>query len=115
MNIFVAKLNYSTQEDSLMSLFQQFGEVESVKIIMDRETGRSKGYGFVIMPNDDEASDAIAALNDREFEERTLAVKEARPQEKKFNNRGGGGYNKGGYNKRPYNRDRDNGGGYNKY
>ena len=95
MNIFVAKLDYSVQEPSLRASFEQFGEVESVKIIMDRETGRSKGFGFVEMPNDDEALAAIENLNDTEINGRTIVVKKAQPRE---DNRGRGGYggNRGG-------------------
>jgi RNA recognition motif-containing protein len=87
MNIFVAKLNYDTQEGDLRYAFEEFGDVDSVKIIMDKFTGRSKGFGFVEMPNDDEAQAAIADLDDREFDGRTIVVKKAEPRE----NRGGGG------------------------
>lgn len=95
MNIFVAKLDYSTTSDSLEATFQEFGEVSSAKVIFDRDTGRSKGFGFVEMPNDDEARDAILNLNDSELDGRAIVVKEARPREdRRDNNRGGGG---GGY------------------
>jgi RNA recognition motif-containing protein len=94
MNIFVAKLNFSTQDDGLRDAFEQFGEVDSAKIIMDRETGRSKGFGFVEMPNDDEAMDAIESLNDTELDGRTIVVKKARPR-----NEGGGG-GRGGFRPR---------------
>lgn len=87
MNIFVAKLNFDTQEGDLQDAFEEFGAVDSVKIIMDKFTGRSKGFGFVEMPNDDEAQAAIADLDDREFDGRTIVVKKAEPRE----NRGGGG------------------------
>lgn len=87
MNIFVAKLNYDTQESDLQYAFEEFGAVDSAKIIMDRSTGRSKGFGFVEMPNDDEANEAIRQLNDQELDGRTIVVKEAEPRE----NRGGGG------------------------
>lgn len=100
MNIFVAKLNFDTQEDDLRGAFEEFGEVDSVKIIMDKFTGRSKGYGFVEMPNDDEALSAIDALNDTELDGRTIVVKKAKPREDR---RGGGGHRRGG------------GGGYNRY
>lgn len=96
MNIFVAKLNYDTSEDTLYSTFEQFGVVDSAKIIFDRETQRSKGFGFVEMPNDDEAQEAINNLNDTEIDGRTIVVKKAEPREKRsggFNNRGGGGGN----------------------
>ncbi|MCB0633077.1 MAG: RNA-binding protein [Saprospiraceae bacterium] len=86
MNIFVAKLNFDTQESDLRYAFEEFGEVDSVKIIMDKFTGRSKGFGFVEMPNDDEARSAITDLDDREFDGRTIVVKKAEPRE----NRGGG-------------------------
>ncbi|GAB5550938.1 MAG: hypothetical protein Sapg2KO_05290 [Saprospiraceae bacterium] len=91
MNIFVAKLDYGTSEDTLRSAFEGFGEVSSVKIIMDREMGRSKGFGFVEMPSDDDGFAAIADLNGSELDGRTIVVKKAEPRE---NNRGGGG---GGY------------------
>ena len=94
MNIFVAKLNYSTREEKLLELFEAFGEVSSAKLVMDRETGRSKGFGFVEMPNDDEANHAIDSLNDTEVDGRTIVVKVARPREEntsfnrpKFNKR----------------------------
>ncbi|HHG84819.1 MAG TPA: RNA-binding protein [Bacteroidetes bacterium] len=93
MNLFVAKLNYNTREDDLQEAFEEFGEVESVKIIIDRETGRSKGFGFVEMPNDEEGQDAINQLNEAEFDGRQIVVKKAEPRE----NRGGGGGGRGGY------------------
>ncbi len=96
MNIFVAKLSYNTSESTLLGAFEAYGEVNSAKIIMDRETGRSKGFGFVEMPNDDEAKQAIASLNDSEMDGRTIVVKESEPRE----NRGGG--NRGGFNRNRY-------------
>jgi cold-inducible RNA-binding protein len=92
MNIFVAKLDFNTDEHTLQGAFEQFGEVSSTKIIMDRMTGRSKGYGFVEMPNDDEAREAINELNDTEFDGRTIVVKEAEDR----GGRGGGGGRRGG-------------------
>ncbi len=80
MNIFVAKLNYGTSEESLRKLFEDYGEVDSVKIIMDRDTGRSKGFGFVEMPDNGEAQAAINELNESEFERRTIVVKKANPK-----------------------------------
>ncbi len=88
MNIFVTKLSYGTSEESLVQLFEQYGTVDSAKIIMDRDTGRSKGYGFVEMPNDAEGSAAISGLDSTELDGRTIIVKEARPRED--SNRGGG-------------------------
>ncbi len=95
MNIFVAKLSYDTQEDALRSAFEEFGDVSSAKIIMDKYEGRSKGFGFVEMPNDDEAMEAINELNDSELDGRYIVVKKARPRE---DNRGGGhGNSRGGW------------------
>ena len=94
MNIFVAKLNFDTRESDLREAFEAFGEVDSAKIIMDKMSGRSKGFGFVEMPNDEEALAAIEDLNDQELDGRTIVVKKAEPRENR--NRGGGGYNRGG-------------------
>jgi RNA recognition motif-containing protein len=88
VNIFVAQLNYRTRTEDLERLFTEFGEVSSCKIITDRETGRSKGFGFVEMPDDAAAQEAISALDGIEFEERNIVVKQARP---KSDNRGGYG------------------------
>ena len=94
MNIFVAKLNYETQESTVRRAFEEFGEVSSVKIIMDKMTGRSKGYGFVEMPSDDEGMAAIDSLNDTDLDGRTIVVKKARPRENNSNfNRGGRSWN----------------------
>lgn len=102
MNIFVARLSYDTTQDELQSLFEQYGDVDSAKVIMDRETGRSKGFGFVEMPNDDEALSAIEALNETELDGREIVVKKANPPAgggggRGGFNRGGGGGNRGGY------------------
>ena len=99
MNIFVAKLDYNTSEDTVRGLFENYGSVSSVKIIMDKFTGRSKGYGFVEMDDDSEARDAISNLNDAEVDGRSIVVKEAQPRERRDNNRGGGGYGGGGGNR----------------
>lgn len=80
MNIFVAKINFKTKQEDLESAFLQFGAVTSCKIIRDKETGRSKGYGFVEMPNDAEANNAIAALDEKEFDGKVIAVKPANPK-----------------------------------
>ncbi len=121
MNLFVAKLNSSITGDNLLELFSVFGEVASAKVIMDRETGNSKGYGFVEMPNDEEANAAIAGLNDTEVEGNQIVVKEANPPQERprrdFNRGGGGGYNRGGgggYNRGGGSGDRRGGGGYNR-
>lgn len=80
MNIFVAKLSYSTTEEELQSLFEQYGTVSSAKIIFDKYENRSKGFGFVEMDNDEEALNAIQNLNDTELAGRTIVVKKARPK-----------------------------------
>lgn len=79
MNIYVANINFRAREQDLKDLFQQFGEVSSVKIVTDRDTGRSRGFGFVEMPNDSEGKQAIAQLNGADFSGRNLVVNEARP------------------------------------
>ncbi len=83
MNIYVGNVSYSTNDEKLVELFSTFGEVASARVISDRETGRSKGFGFVEMPNDSEASAAIEALNEKEIDGRTLRVNEARPREER--------------------------------
>ncbi len=80
MNIYVGNLNYRLEEESLEQAFAQYGEVSSTKLITDRETGRAKGFGFIEMPNDDEAQAAIDGLNGTDLMGRTLVVNEARPR-----------------------------------
>lgn len=82
MNIYVANLSWNTNSDSLQELFSQYGEVTSAYIINDRETGRSRGFGFVEMPNDEEGQKAIDALNETEFEGKNIAISVARPEQK---------------------------------
>jgi RNA recognition motif-containing protein len=94
--LYVGGLSYSTTEESLRDAFSQAGTVESATIIIDKMTGRSKGFGFVEMATDDEAQQAIEKWNDQEFEGRRLTVNEARPLEDRpkrsfnNNNRSGG-------------------------
>lgn len=78
MNIYVGNLNYNLTEDELKEIFEEFGEVSSVKIITDKYSGRSKGFGFVEMPNDAEGKDAINDLNDKDMNGRNIKVNEAR-------------------------------------
>jgi cold-inducible RNA-binding protein len=111
MNIFAAKLSFNTQSDDLREAFEAYGEVSSANVIMDKFTGKSKGFGFVEMPNDDEAQEAIAALNDSELDGRTIVVKKAEPRENREGG-GGGGYNRGGGGGGGYNRGGGGGGGY---
>jgi RNA recognition motif-containing protein len=92
MNIFVAKLSPRMSDETLESLFSKFGKVESAKVIMDRETGRSKCYGFVEMPDENEAKDAIEQLNNVAVDDSTIVVKEARAREQRSSgNRNSGG------------------------
>ncbi len=81
MNIFVGNLNYRLQKEALEQLFGEYGEVESVKLITDRETGRARGFGFVVMSNDSDAQNAIDGLNGTEVMGRELVVNEARPRD----------------------------------
>ena len=80
MNIYVGNLNYRIRENDLRNLMEQFGTVDSVKVVKDRETGRSKGFAFVEMQYDDEAKSAIEELNEKDFEGRKMVVKEAIPR-----------------------------------
>lgn len=98
MNIFVAGLNYRISEAELGDLFAEYGEITSVKLVTERETGRSKGYGFVEMTDEEAGKKAIEALNGVEIDGRAIAVSVARPREEapRRNNYGGGG-NRGGY------------------
>ena len=97
MNLFVAKLSSATTGDDLQELFSAHGEVTSAKVIIDRETGNSKGFGFVEMPNDEEAKAAIAAINETELDGKEIVVKEANDREERPRRSGGGG---GGYQSR---------------
>jgi len=90
--LYVGNLSYDMSDSDLQTLFEQFGQVQSVQIIMDRDTGRSKGFGFVEMSSNSDADRAIAELNGRELDGRALNVNEARPKtERSFGGGGGGG------------------------
>ena len=89
MNIFVARLNFDTDSDTLREVFESFGEVDTAKVISDHFTGKSRGFGFVEMPNDDEAYAAIEQLNDTDLDGNTIVVKKAEPRG--GNRRQGGG------------------------
>jgi RNA recognition motif-containing protein len=106
MNIYVGNLSWGLKDQDLANLFTPFGEVASAKIVMDKFTQRSKGFGFVEMPNNEQAQAAIAQLNGSEVEGRNLVVNESRPKEegsggggfkkRSFGGGGGGGFKKGG-------------------
>lgn len=94
--LYVGNLPFSATDDILADTFSEFGAVTSAKIIIDRDSGRSKGFGFVEMENDAEALDAISKLNGAEYNGRPLTVNEARPMTPRDNNRGGGRGGRGG-------------------
>src|SRR5579872_2625614 len=96
-NIFVGNLSYGATEDGIRSLFEQYGAVERVNLVTDRDTGQARGFGFVEMSNGTEADRAIAELNGRELDGRALNVNEARPKPERGSG-GGGGYRSGGGN-----------------
>ncbi|MCD4833557.1 MAG: RNA-binding protein [Bacteroidales bacterium] len=81
MNIFIANLNFKVQSEKLQEIFEEYGEVSSAKIIFDRASGRSKGFGFVEMPNDEEANRAMEDLDGVEIEGKAIVVKKAKPRE----------------------------------
>jgi cold-inducible RNA-binding protein len=89
--LYIGNLSYSVTSTSLEELFAQFGDVQSAQVVEDRDTGRSKGFGFVEMAEDNAASAAIEGLNEREHEGRPLVVNEARPREDRRGGGGGGG------------------------
>ncbi|MBI4479197.1 MAG: RNA-binding protein [Acidobacteria bacterium] len=110
-NLFVGNLSFQTTESELQALFEQFGEITRVQIMTDRDTGRSRGFGFVEMSSDEAAAKAIEALNGKELGGRALNVNEARPKPEGRGGRGfggGGGGGRGGYGRDDY---RGGGGG----
>lgn len=105
--LFVGSLSYNTTDATLEEFFAQAGTVVSAKVIMDRDSGRSKGFGFVEMSSDEEAKAAIAQLDGKELDGRQIAVNEARPQENRERRPFGGG-DRGGNRGGGFNRDRGN-------
>lgn len=95
MKLYVGNLNFKTSGEDLQELFGQAGTVESASVVMDRDTGRSRGFGFVEMASKEEGEAAIAQFNGKEFNGRNLSVNEARPREDRGGGGGGGG--RGGY------------------
>ena len=102
MNIYVGNLSYTSTDSTLRNLFETYGTVTTTKIVTDKFTGSSRGFGFVEMPNNDEGQKAIDGLNGTDFEGRKIVVNESRPREDNGNSRpprrdgGGGGYNRDG-------------------
>jgi len=103
-NLFVGNLAFQTTESDLRALFEPFGQVGRVHMAMDRETGRARGFGFVEMADDDEAKNAIAGLDGKEFGGRNIKVNEARPRPERGASRGsgGGGRGRGGFSNEDY-------------
>jgi RNA recognition motif-containing protein len=99
-NIYVGNLSWGTSEERLRETFEEYGEVLSARIITDRDTGRSRGFGFVEMEAEDEANAAIEALNGSMLDGRPLTVNEARPRAPRGGGGGGGRGGGGGYNRR---------------
>ncbi|HJV62037.1 MAG TPA: RNA-binding protein [Albitalea sp.] len=95
--LYVGNLAYSVRDDDLQQAFAQFGTVASAKVMMDRDTGRSKGFGFVEMGSDAEAQSAINGMNGQALDGRALVVNEARPREERPGGFGGGGGSRGGF------------------
>ena len=96
MNIYVGNISYQASDDDLLEVFEAIGSVDSASIIFDRYSGRSKGFGFVEMPNDEEATRAIEELDGKELLGRPLKVNQARPREDRPRRGGGGGGGGGG-------------------
>jgi len=94
MKIYIGNMSFDTTEPQLRTAFEGYGEVSSVNIIMDRDSGKPKGFGFVEMATDSEATAAISGLNGKELDGRTLNVNEAKPKEQSGNRSGGNGYKK---------------------
>jgi RNA recognition motif-containing protein len=125
MNIFVTNLSFKVQTEQLREMFEAYGEVTSAKVIVDHETGRSRGFGFVEMSSDEQAQEAINALNQRDIDGKAMVVQQARPREEMQASKQNRGGNQGSYNK-PYNENKsynksynnnygnNNGGGYKK-
>jgi len=103
MNIYVSNLSFNVQDEDLREFFTPYGEVTSAKVIMDRETSRSRGFGFIEMPDEAASKKAIAELNGATVENRTITVNEARPKEARPARSNNGGYNNGNsYNNNRY-------------
>ena len=111
MKLYVGNLAFQTSSEDLQQLFGQAGTVQSASVIEDRETGRSRGFGFVEMASKEEGESAISQFNGKEFNGRNLTVNEARPRDDRGGNRGGGGGGRGGFG-RGGNRGGGGGGGY---
>jgi cold-inducible RNA-binding protein len=101
-NLFVGNMSFKTTESDLNELFKPFGQVARIHVAIDRETGRSRGFAFVEMPNDEEAARAIAGLDGKEVGGRSLKVNEARPKSERGAPRSGGGRGRAGFSNEDY-------------
>ena len=115
MNIYVSNLSFNTTDVELNELFAQFGTVSSAKVIMDRESGRSRGFGFVEMSNDDEGKDAMLGLNNKEVEGRAMSVSVAKEREERTGGGSRGGYSNNRSGGGGYSNSRNSGGGGNRW
>lgn len=106
MNIYISNLSYGVDDADLNTLFAEYGEVVSAKVIMDRESGRSRGFGFVELADDAMGQKAIDELNGAEYDGKVINVNVAKPREERSNGGNRGGYNRGGNNRGGYNSNR---------
>ena len=106
MNIYISNLSYGVDDADLQTLFAEYGEVTSAKVIMDRETGRSRGFGFVEISDDAMGQKAIDELTGTEYDGKVINVTVAKPREERSNGGGRGGYNRGGGSRGGYNSNR---------
>ena len=98
MKLYIGNLPYTFTEENLKKIFEKYSSVTSCKLVIDRDTGRSKGFGFIELDSDEEAQEAISEINGKDFDGRAVVVNEARPKEDRNNKRGGGnGGNGGGF------------------
>ena len=107
MNIYISNLSFKVEDSDLRQLFEEYGEVSSAKVITDRYTGRSRGFGFVEMPDNEASQKAISELNQAEYDGKVITVNEARPREERPARSSHGGHGGGGGDRR-----RSGGGGY---
>ncbi|MEG1617797.1 MAG: RNA-binding protein [Bacteroidales bacterium] len=104
MNIFIANLSWAITDADLADLFEEYGEIKSAKVIMDRETGKSRGFGFVELADEEQAKRALTELNGATYDDKVISVSEARPREERPRTGGGFGGNRGGFNREGGNR-----------
>ena len=101
MNIFIGNLSWAINDADLRDLFEEYGEIKSAKVIMDRETGKSRGFGFVELADEEQAKRAISELNGASYDNKVISVTEARPREERPRSNFGGGNRGGGFNGGP--------------